>query len=272
MPDNTQLQPTQPSTPAPVAPAAPPATIPDAASVMQGIIAKHNADNIPIEQTELAPVSPVEPEPAQQNLAPREPEYQPPAAYESPNYRAIESWLIGTMEVDPDGANDLAAAVLNQLPQILLHNRDYVLRVLGLDPETAQRTLDARNAREYAASATLASETDRLFGEYVAKGKLAGLSDLEAVGLAAIAYQQFSRGYWKQGSDWQKAFDGWMGEVKAGYKLGPKRDGFRKMFDDAFRRAAENFKHHKTGATTARYQGLTGSDLMTAMLRDSTAS
>jgi hypothetical protein len=267
--DNTALQ-TVPAAPlAPATPAAP-AVIPDAATLMQSIIDR--AASIPIEQTEhapVAPVSPIEREPG--SIAPQ---YQPPAAYESENYRAIEAWLIDSMEVDPQGAADLGAAVLNQMPQLIAYNREYVLRVLRLDPETASRQVAERNAREYAVTQTLASETDRLFGEYVAKGVQAGLSPLEAAGLAALAYQSFSRGYWQQGNAWQAAYDKWHSEIGSGYKLGPARDRFRELFNEAWRRAAATHHPHKPGAlpSQSQYQGLRGEELMQAMLRDQSAA
>ena len=261
---NTALQ-VVPAEPLAPAPAAPVAEV-DARTLMESIIADFASSLAPTTEptsaptAPLAPVSPVQTQPADL-------QYQMPG-FVSEDYNAIEAWLVNAMQDDQQGAYDLGTAVFKLMPQLIVHNRDYVLWALGLSPEQAYQQVEARDRAEYAVTATLASETDKLFGEYVAKGVAAGLDPLQAAGLAAVVYQEFSRGYWQQGNAWQSAYDKWRHEIRSGYKLGPARDAFRKAFDDAFRRVAQNYKHTTPLRVASARASLTGGDLMEDILRE----
>ncbi len=102
---------------------------------------------------------------------------------------------------------------------------------------------------EYESTKTLGAEQRKVFDEYVSKGKALGLNDLEAAGLAAMAYAEIEGGYWDETSESRKAVDRWHNYIKSGNRLQKEsgRAGYRKAFEQAYRRAAGQYKSPRSG-------------------------
>jgi hypothetical protein len=103
---------------------------------------------------------------------------------------------------------------------------------------------------EYESLKTLGSEQRQVFQEYVDKGKALGLNDLEAAGLAALAYAEIEEQYWDEDSESRRVVDAWHGHIKTGNKLQRDggRSGYRKAFETAYRRAASKHGSKRPGA------------------------
>src|SRR5262249_55551961 len=99
---------------------------------------------------------------------------------------------------------------------------------------------------------TLGAEQRKVFDEYVAKGKALGLNELEATGLAAIAYAEIEGGYWDENSESRKIIDRWHGHIKSGNNLKKEsgRNGYRKAFEQAYRKAAGKHSQKRPGLPT----------------------
>lgn len=102
---------------------------------------------------------------------------------------------------------------------------------------------------EYESTKTLGAEQRKVFDEYVAKGKALGLNELEAAGLAAMAYAEIEGGYWDETSESRKAVDRWHGYIKTGNRLQKEsgRAGYRKAFEQAYRKAAGQHSRTRPG-------------------------
>src|SRR5262245_7829607 len=123
------------------------APVEDPRAVMEGIIAEHAA--IPAEaREESAPIVPAAP--AQQISAgddQRDVSYAP----EGFHYPAVEltQGFAQLMQANPQYAYDVGAVVLNQMPDLIQINSDYVLSVLGYDPIAAQKRLNDYARADY---------------------------------------------------------------------------------------------------------------------------
>jgi hypothetical protein len=216
---------------------------PSASELMQTIIAEHRA----VEQEQ--PQQPAQQQPAQQPAAPA-PETNQPAGqgdYQPNEYTAaLAEW----METDRQSAYELGAEILNAMPDLIEHNRDYLLSVLGLpgDAAAAEREIEARNQADFEASRQVSTAMSEVFDEFVEQGKAAGLNDLEAAGLAAIAYREFEQQYWTGDGSWRGQLDDWHGRVKGGNKLhiGDARNNFRKAFDTVYGKLSATHKSQRT--------------------------
>jgi hypothetical protein len=222
-PDTSQ-QPAAAPAPAPVE-AAPALT---GSALMESIISEQakQAEPQPPEQ----PAQPAEPPKEQQQ--PEEPE-----GIATPyDYNATENEIVELIGSDPERAYELGAAFLTTMPKDLLEaNTDFILDRLGLGREAQQQAMQERAAIERQAGQNFNVEQYKIFDEYIAKGKAAGLSDLEAAGLATMAFREIELG----------AFDTWYAELRGGHRLGPGRDRYRRAFDAAFKKVAEANKGHK---------------------------
>jgi hypothetical protein len=109
---------------------------------------------------------------------------------------------------------------------------------------------------EYESAKTLGAEQRKVFDEYVQKGKALGLNDLEAAGLAAMAYAEIEGGYWDENSEPRKVVDRWHGYIKSGNRLQKEsgRAGYRKAFEQAYRKAAGQYKSPRPGVPPAPTQ------------------
>lgn len=114
--------------------------------------------------------------------------------------------------------------------------------------EEAHRSQASAHA-EYEATRTLGSEQRKVFDEYVVKGKSLGLNELEAAGLAAMAYASIESEYWDEATESRKAVDRWHGYIKTGNRLQKEagRAGYRKAFEQAYRNAAGKYKSPRPG-------------------------
>ena len=92
---------------------------------------------------------------------------------------------------------------------------------------------------EMESTKTLATETRRIFDEYVEKGKAMGLNPLEAAGVAALAYAEIEGSYWQGGGEINGVLDGWLERIKSGNKLQMDggRSAYKKAFELAYRKA-----------------------------------
>jgi len=120
------------------------------------------------------------------------------------------------------------------------------------------RAEETRRSQEYAhleyeSTKTLGAEQRKVFDEYVTKGKALGLNDLEAAGLAAMAYAEIEGGYWDESSESRKVVDRWHGYIKTGNNLQKEsgRSGYRKAFEAAYRKAAGQYKSPRAGVPPA---------------------
>jgi hypothetical protein len=221
---------------APSAPAAP-TSIPDGAAVMQGIIDAHNKPSEP--QPTPTPDPTPQPSPADASALgdPQFGEY----AYPTSEYTDVVAQILAENEA---GAYGLGAAILSQMPGLLIHHADYVLSVLGYDSASVARQaqeIESAQRVDHESTRTIASETRALYNEFVEMGSRLGLSPLEARGLAATAYEEFEAQYWDDKSEWRKTHDDWYNRIKGGNELhaGDGRKAFQKAFEAAYRRAAE---------------------------------
>ncbi|MGH9752777.1 MAG: hypothetical protein ACREA2_08325 [Blastocatellia bacterium] len=269
MSTNTTALTTVPATPEPLTPTAPaaPATIPDAASVMERII----ADAARIE-SDAAPATPNDQSLALASSAEDIVNFHPAQPYYQGMTEA-EHWLVGAMQEDPQGAFDLGAAILNQMPSLIQHNRNYVLRVLGLptDANAALRELQARERAEFQASQTVAIGAREIFNEFVEQGRRVGLNELEALGLAAASYMEVEKGFWAEGeSDWKRTVNDWTRRVLSGNKLHAqdRRSAYRRAFEAVYRRVAERYRHVTPRKVAESRSGLTGAELMESIIRE----
>lgn len=114
--------------------------------------------------------------------------------------------------------------------------------------EEAYRAQES-NRVEYESLKTLGGEQRQVFQEYVDKGKALGLNDLEAAGLAAMAYAEIEEQYWDENSEARRVVDAWHGHIKTGNKLQRDggRSGYRKAFETAYRRAASKHGSKRPG-------------------------
>lgn len=193
---------------------------------------------------------------------------------------------------------DLRHDMLAGKPQV----SKYHLNNYHKDRVSEQRAAKANEARmaqerervEYQSAQTLATEQRKVYQEYVDKGRALGLNDLEAAGLAAMAYSEIEQGFWDEASDSRKVIDDWHGHIKTGNKLQSDtgRSSYRKAFEAAYRKAAGQYKTKRAGVTPteptkqpgalngntaptftpgappdARFNGLTGEALMNEILR-----
>lgn len=253
---------------APQAPAEPPS----AAELMESIIAEHAKEADEPQQ----PQQPKEQQPQDQRQQQAQ-QQQPAPAITMEAHTEIESAVADLLESDPATAYSLGAALMNFAPDLLRHNQDFILDALGLGEAEQQRAVEERARLDFQNGRAISRQTSQLFDEYVAKGKAAGLNDLEAVGLAALTYKEFETGFWSEGnSEWREAFNAWHGEIAAGRKLGKGRDAFRKAFDGAYRKTVEANKGHKPRAAQERterpapiYRGRVGDaeDVMKDIMR-----
>jgi hypothetical protein len=260
-----------PAAPAP-APAPAPASIPSGAETMQGILDERQRAEQEQQQQQQQ-------QPAQQPPAPT------PDRGDQGDYQAmtpIEKQLAAAMRDDPRVRREvyeLGAAILNQCPDLIEHNLDYILQTLGYDQAATDRQTAESQRAEYAHSQTMSREMNGLYREFVEKGKAAGLNDLEAAGLAAMAYEEIEGESWKADSEWARAFNDWQGRVRGGNKLhaGDGRKAAHKVFDSAYKRAAERYQHlsptsgrGNPGAPPTRYLGRVGdaADVMRDILRE----
>lgn len=123
-----------------------------------------------------------------------------------------------------------------------------------LNQEQAARAAEDRYAQErdfieYQSAQTLATEQRKVFEDYVAKGKALGLNDLEAAGLAAMAYAEIEGQYWEDGTESRKVVDSWHGHIRSGNKsqIESCRTNYRKAFESAYRRAAGQYSPKRPG-------------------------
>ncbi len=118
------------------------------------------------------------------------------------------------------------------------------------------RTIQERSRVEHESARSLATETRKVFNEYVQKGKAFGLDEVQAAGIAALAYAELEEQYWEDGTESRKVLDGWHGHIKTGNHLQIEsgRSAYRKAFEAAYRRAASQYKPSRPGVPTAPNQ------------------
>ena len=119
-----------------------------------------------------------------------------------------------------------------------VYSRDFARDDRERQMETQQRQQELQRI-EMESTKTLATETRRIFDEYVERGKSLGLNPLEAAGVAALAYAEIESSYWQGGGDINGVLDGWLDRIKTGNKLqiDGGRSAYKKAFETAYRKA-----------------------------------